>query len=108
MPIIESIYIISGLVALSACVPQLHQLMRSRDTTDFSLQTWGMWTVTHIVSLLYFISLNNTILIYMGTAWVFFYAAMTYLIVHCRHIAPQSQPVPITIDEPEPISTTEV
>ena len=108
MQFIETIYIISGLVALSACVPQLHQLMRSRDTADFSLQTWGMWTVTHVVSLLYFVSINNIILIYMGTAWVFFYAAMTYLIVHCRHIVPRLQAQPIVVEESDPLSSTDL
>lgn len=81
---IEILYIISSFVALSACVPQLQQLVRTRLADDFSLQTWAMWTGTHTVTLMYMLSIRNMLLILVTIAWVIFYASMTYLIVKYR------------------------
>lgn len=96
MQFIEILYLISSFVALSACVPQLHQLIRTRETAELSLQAWGMWSMTHVISLIYFVSLQNIILVFMGAAWTVFYVAMTYLIIHFRHLVPQ----PVIADVP--------
>ena len=84
---IEILYIISGIVALSACVPQLKQLVRTRETAELSLSTWAMWTATHTVTFWYVVSINNVLMAMICAAWVAFYATMTYLIIHYRHLS---------------------
>lgn len=97
MHIIEVTYIAAAIVALSAGVPQLRQLFIAKASDELSLPTWCIWFMTQLVTLMYVVSISNTLMIIVNLAWVSFYAAMVGLIVHYRRrpIAPE----PILIDE---------
>lgn len=84
MILIEVLYTIAAMVAISACVPQVVQLWRSKRSDDFSLQSWMTWTFTQVVTLTYVISIGNVLMGVVNFIWVSFYACMTILIVRYR------------------------
>lgn len=96
MTLFETLYIFAGLVALSAGIPQLKQLLLTRRSDEFSLQTWGIWTATQVMTLAYVASLGNVIMTIMNIAWVTFYLVMTLLIYKYRHVAPAA----VAVEEP--------
>lgn len=51
---ISTLYAATGLVIIAAYGPQLRAVWRSRDgARDVSLLTWGFWSASAVVSLLY-------------------------------------------------------
>jgi len=97
MHIIEVIYITAAIVALSAGIPQLRQLLIAKASDELSLSTWCIWFVTQLVTLMYVTSIGNTLMVVVNVAWVSFYAAMVGLILHYRH-RPQA-PQAVLIEE---------
>lgn len=84
MQIISIIYLIGALVAISASIPQVIRLFRTKHSGEFQLSTWVIWTGTQATSLLYVISIGNILMIGTNIAWVSFYAVMSYLIYRYR------------------------
>ena len=98
MKFIEILYLLSSMCALSACIPQLMQLFRTKQAEDFNLATWGLWAMTHTMSLIYMMSIKNMVLIIITAGWLGFYVLMASLIVLYRRRTPL-QPAPVYIDE---------
>ena len=84
MHIIETIYIIAVLMSISACIPQLRQLVITKASDEFSVSTWAIWLGTQCATLLYVVTLNNLLMILANIIWVSFYTVMLALIVHYR------------------------
>lgn len=84
MTTIELLYTLAAVISLSACIPQLKQLVLSKRSDEFSLQAWSLWTVTQLMTLLYVISIGNVLMTFVNIAWVSFYGFMTYLIIRYR------------------------
>lgn len=84
MIFVEIIYIITALVALSACLPQIKKLLVAKRSDEFSLQTWSIWTMTQLATLVYVMSLGEVLMILVNLSWVSFYAFMVVLIVRYR------------------------
>ncbi len=80
--IIETIYILGALVAILAAYPQLRQLVKTKQSDEFSVATWAIWLVTQCVSLVYVASLGNKLMVLVNMAWISFYFAMTILILY--------------------------
>jgi uncharacterized protein with PQ loop repeat len=78
---LQVLYIIAGVVALSAGLPQMRKLIMLKDSTEFSLQTWLMWTITQVVSATYVSTLGDPFVLIMSSSWAAFYALMVVLIV---------------------------
>ena len=78
---LQILYIVSGFVALSAGGFQLLKLLRKKNSDEFNLGTWLMWVGTQSVSTTYAVSLGDTLLVVMSSAWVSFYLLMSILIV---------------------------
>lgn len=97
MYLIEFFYITAALIALSAGVPQLRQLLVSKASDEFSLSTWFIWLSTQCVTLAYVTTIGNTIMMVVNIAWVLFYAAMVGLILYFRR--KQVSTVPVVIDD---------
>src|SRR5690606_20917751 len=93
MHFIEITYITAAIVALSAGIPQLRQLLISKASDEFSLSTWLIWLSTQCVTLVYVATVRNTLMIYVSLAWVLFHAAMVVLIVYYRRYALRKVPV---------------
>jgi len=87
MTILELLYTLAAVVALGACVPQMRQLITTRQSDELSLWAWFLWTLTQVITLLYVVSLGNILMICVNVAWVSFYGVMTVLIVRYRPVA---------------------
>lgn len=101
MSLIEFLYSLSASIALIACIPQLRQLIATKRSEEFSLQTWVLWTATQSVTLVYTISIHNVLMITVNILWVSFYALMTYLIFHYGYLMNVSaEPAPVPAPKP--------
>jgi hypothetical protein len=78
---LQILYTVSGFIALSAGALQLSKLLKKKDSDEFNLGTWLMWTGTQTVSTTYALSLGDPLLVVMSGAWVTFYLMMSILIV---------------------------
>ena len=81
MTILQILYIIAGFVALSAGGFQLSKLLKNKNSDEFNLGTWLMWSCTQSVSTAYAISLGDALLVTISGAWVTFYLSMSILII---------------------------
>lgn len=82
--IIEILYLISASIAVLAMVPQIKQLVLTRQSDELSLSTWTTWGCCQVVSLLYALSLHATAYIIVNVAWITFYGVMVTLIIKYR------------------------
>lgn len=78
---LQIIYVVSGFIALSAGAFQLSKLLKKKNSDEFNLGTWLMWTCTQSVSTTYAVSLGDPLLVFMSAAWATFYAFMSVLII---------------------------
>ena len=81
MHTLQILYSLSGFIALSAGALQLSKLLKKKNSDEFNLGTWLMWTGTQSVSTAYAISLGDALLVTISSAWVTFYLMMSVLIV---------------------------
>lgn len=84
MQIISFLYITTAIIAISACIPQIIQLVKVRRSDEFELSTWSVWLLTQVVTLAYVISIDNLLMVVVNAGWVSFYGLMVYLIIHYR------------------------
>ena len=84
MQIISFLYIATALIAISACIPQIIQLVKIRRSDEFQLSTWAIWLLTQVVTLVYVMSIDNLLMAVVNAGWVSFYGLMVYLIIHYR------------------------
>lgn len=82
MHIIEIIYIVSIFLAITAFVPQLVQLVKTKDAAGFETKSWLTWLATQLVTLVYVISIEAYLMAVVNVLWSGFYAAMVVLILH--------------------------
>lgn len=78
---LQILYILSGFIALSAGALQLSKLLKKKNSDEFNLGTWLMWTGTQGVSTAYAVSLGDALLVTISSAWVTFYLMMSVLII---------------------------
>ncbi len=78
---LQILYTISGFVALSAGGLQMSKLLKKKNSDEFNLGTWLMWTGTQGVSTAYVLSLGDALLVAISSAWVTFYLVMSVLII---------------------------
>lgn len=111
---LQILYITSGFVALSAGGFQMSKLIKRKNSDEFNLGTWLMWTGTQGVSTTYAISLGDPLLMFISGAWASFYLAMSVLIIRYsssrqtlfksvsshRHKAVSALPIEVTPDNP--------
>ena len=84
MKTIELFYLISTIISLMACAPQIKQLIKTRRSDEFNMATWTTWFLTQFVSLSYALSVGEMILVIANFFWVSFYMTMVGLIVYYR------------------------
>lgn len=78
---IQVLYITAGFVALSAGSLQLVKLLKKKNSDEFNLGTWLMWSCTSSISTLYAVSLGDPFFTMISASWVTFYISMSALIV---------------------------
>ena len=106
MLILQILLTLSAIVAISAGIPQLIKLIKTKNSDEFNLGTWAMWVATQSVSTAYAISIKDPLLITINAAWVLFYFIMTMLIV--RYSPRLKRPVAPAVVEVEPANTSVV
>ncbi len=100
MHVFEIIYVLSVLIGVGACVPQVVALWRKKAADEFSVPTWTLWLMTQTMSLTYAISINNAFIIAANICWLTFYMIMISLIVYYnRQAKPAEQLVPEAVSE---------
>lgn len=97
---IQMIMTVSATVALSAGVPQMVKLVKTKRANDLNLSTWMMWVVTQSVSTAYAFSINDKLLMTINLAWVTFYATMTFLIIRYSRKARKEIISAVSIETP--------
>lgn len=95
MLILQTLLILSALVALGAGIPQMIKLIKTKNSDEFNLGTWTMWIATQSVSTAYAISIGDALLMSINAAWVLFYLTMSALIVKYSPRRLQKQAVAI-------------
>jgi len=85
MQTIEIIYLSSSAIAVFAMVPQIKQLLVTRQTDELSLSSWLAWLGNQIVALFYAISIHAVPYVIINFAWIAFYMIMIYLIFKYRN-----------------------
>jgi uncharacterized protein with PQ loop repeat len=81
---IETIYLLSSLIAVCAMVPQVKRLVLTKQSDELSLGTWATWGCCQLVSFMYALSLNVRAYIIVNATWIAFYALMVFLIIKYR------------------------
>lgn len=107
---LQVLYMISGFVALSAGGLQLSKLLKKKNSDEFNLGTWMLWTCTQSVSTAYALHLGDPLLVFIGASWVTFYLMMSVLIIRyssSHHTLFKSvRPYNRHADEPLPVEVT--
>lgn len=78
---IQILFIMSSLVAVSAGIPQMVKLIKTKNSDGFNISTWTMWIGTQGVSTLYSFSIGDPLLMTINMCWITFYATMSTLII---------------------------
>jgi uncharacterized protein with PQ loop repeat len=81
---IEIAYLIASLIAVIAMVPQIKQLLITKQSDELSLSTWSAWAGCQVVSLLYGFSIGAFAYIIVNFVWIAFYILMVALIIRYR------------------------
>jgi uncharacterized protein with PQ loop repeat len=81
---IEIIYLITSTGSLLMTVPQIRQLIVTKQSDELNIGTWTMWLVSQSVFFAYVVSKNDTVLMIMQFIWTLLYLAMVCLIVYYR------------------------
>lgn len=78
---IQLLYIVAGFIALSAGGLQLAKLLKKKNSDEFNLGTWLLWSGTQSITTLYAISLGDPLFTLVSASWVTFYLSMSVLII---------------------------
>ena len=97
LPLIEIAYLTATVVSVIAMAPQIKQLFIAKQSDEFSLTTWFIWTMYQIIALSYSITLGSLPFMLTNIAWIVFYTVMLTLIIKYR--GNTSQPVLQEVEE---------
>lgn len=102
--IIQLAYLVATFASVASGLPQIKQLLITKQSDELSLKTWISWTTCQCVALLYAISLGAIPYIIANVAWIIFYLYMVFLIIKYR---PRTQPAPVKVETTEqPVTNT--
>lgn len=79
------LYAISTFGFIIACVPQLVQILKTKNVEGISLQTYDMWLIMQAISMPYIYQSADGLWIGANIMWIAYYAAMVVLIQHYRY-----------------------
>ena len=84
MHLIEITYLILSALSVVAMVPQIRQLLITKQSDELSLATWFIWGTYQTTALIYSITLHAIPWLITNLTWVSFYVVMLTLIVKYR------------------------
>lgn len=79
------IYGISAVALVASGLPQIMQVLRTKDVEGISLETYDMWLVFQLLSMPYIIQSHDWLWIGANLLWAAYYAVMIILIEHYRY-----------------------
>jgi len=97
--LLQILYALSGIVALSAGGFQLAKLLKHKNSDDFNFGTWLMWAITQTITTTYaIVVVGDPLYIGVSGGWAAFYIVMSVLIVHYS-----SSPAALFTTRPRPV-----
>lgn len=87
------LYIIAVTVQLAGGIPQVIRLLQTRQSRTMSLTTWGLWLLAQMIVTVYIATREEWLMMIVSIGWVILYAAIVYLIVYYRYLAPVGRTV---------------
>lgn len=79
--IIQILYILASFIGVIAMVPQVKQLLITRQSDEFNLSTWMSWMACQGVATVYAVTIGAMAYVAVSTVWAMFYALMVILII---------------------------
>ena len=79
------IYGIASVTSIIACIPQLLQILRTKNVEGISIQTYDMWFVMQLFAIPYTIQSGDLLWMAAGFMWAVYYLAVIVLIEHYRY-----------------------
>lgn len=79
------IYGIASITSIVACVPQLTQILRTKNVEGISLQTYDMWFLMQLFAIPYTIQSGDLLWMAAGLLWAVYYLTIIVMIEHYRY-----------------------
>lgn len=79
------LYAAASIASIVACLPQIVQILRTKNVEGISLETYDMWFIFQIMALPYAIQSGDVVWISAGLLWAVYYVTMVALIEHYRY-----------------------
>lgn len=81
---IQILYLLASFIAVAATIPQVKQLLITKESDELSLSSWSTWGVCQVMASVYAASIGAWPYVIVSTAWVAFYVVMVFLIIKYR------------------------
>ena len=81
---IETLFILVSIIAVSAGGSQIYRLLKVGRSDELSVSTWSLWLGTQVIQLVYMVSLQQPVLVAVSSLWTGLYVAMVGLILYYR------------------------
>ena len=79
------LYAASSLASIAACLPQIIQIIKTKNVEGISLQTYDMWLLLQIVGIPYTVQSGDPVWACAAVLWLVYYIVMVILIEHYRY-----------------------
>ena len=79
------IYGIASITSIIACIPQVIQILHTKNVEGISLQTYDMWFVMQLFAVPYMVQSGDILWVVAGLLWAVYYMTMIALIEHYRY-----------------------
>lgn len=80
MNIFAIMYIFAASTSIIAGLPQILQIIRTKNVEGISLQTYDMWAALQVMSLPYTIQSGNVLWSSVSVGWLVYYVVVVFLI----------------------------
>lgn len=84
MNFITILFITSALLSVVAMIPQIKKLRETKNSDEFNVFTWSIWTFGQVVGIAYAISVGANAFLFVSALWLLFYVYMVSLIIKYR------------------------
>lgn len=78
-------YALASIAAIVGCIPQVTQILRTKNVEGISLQTYDMWFLMQIFGVPYTIQSGDPLWVAAGVSWAVYYLTVIILIEHYRY-----------------------
>jgi uncharacterized protein with PQ loop repeat len=79
------IYAAASITSIIACIPQLTQILRTKNVEGISLQTYDMWFIMQLFAIPYTIQSGDMLWVAAGILWATYYLTIILLIEHYHY-----------------------